>query len=56
MVKTEVSIQAPYELVWKKKKSGFEFEFNLKQDNFLLISNDYKMEHCRLQGEGYSEN
>jgi hypothetical protein len=54
MAKTDVSIQAPYDLVWKKKKS--EFEFNLKQDHFLLISNYYKMKHYRLQGEGYIKN
>jgi hypothetical protein len=53
MVKFLVSIQAPLDLVRKKKKSGFEFEFNLNQVHMLLISSNYKMKHCRLQGDGY---
>jgi hypothetical protein len=56
MAETEVSIQAPYDLVWKKKKSGFEFEFNLNQVHFLLISSNHKMKHCRLQGDAYNKN
>jgi hypothetical protein len=56
MTKTEVSIQAPYDLVWKKKKSGCEHEFNLNQVHFLLIFSNHKMKHYILQGEGYSDN
>jgi hypothetical protein len=56
VVKTEASIQAPYDLVWRKKKIGFEFEFNLNQVHFLFIFSNHKMKHCRLQGDGYSEN
>jgi hypothetical protein len=56
MAKSEVSIQAAFDLVWKQMKREFEFESKLYQVPFPMIHYHYKVKSWRLHINGYSEN
>jgi hypothetical protein len=56
MAKIEASIEALHRLGLKEKGKRFDFEYKLNQVHFLLIPRNYKMKHCRLQSNDYSEN
>jgi hypothetical protein len=55
MAKCAVPIQAPFDLIGKIRKRGFEFEFKLHKVPLLLICCNYKMKNYRLCSSCYSD-